>query len=108
MKTTYIKISDKSKLPKNTTKNITRQNLFGCLYTDVKTKELKIDKGILERLEDVRIFKEKLDAGFMELLNETEIEFTQSMGTFTFNRKANLTVYYIHMSANKLYNYEGI
>ena len=101
METTFKKIESEDELPDGVEKNITRPNLFGCLFTNTETFKVEEDIGILGKEGKVNIFKKCLDDGFVELLNMLTIEYNNQLGKFIYERKADLVVYYINTSSEK-------
>ena len=93
-RTTYIKVESEAKAPEKAIKNLTRPNLFGCFYKECD-KEIKRDFGLLEKGADLELFVKKLNSGFMELLNEDNIQFHYNYGLLEFERRADVTVYYL-------------
>ena len=100
MRTTFKKIESEDELPEGTIRNLTRPNLFGCLYTD-ENLDVKEDLGILGVEGEVILFKKKLDSGIVTLLNTEEIDYVSPMGSHRFIRKADVTLYYISSNFEK-------
>ena len=94
MKTIFEKIDSESELPENVVRNLTRPNLFGHLYTD-DNLEIKQDLGVLGVEENVNLFQESLNNAIVSVLNEDFIDYITPYGGFTFERKANVTLYYL-------------
>lgn len=101
METTFIKIESEDELPNGVERNITRPNLFGCLFTNTDTFEVEEDIGILGKEGNVKIFKKVLDDGFAELINMPTIEYNIPLGKFVYERKADVVVYYIQSASEK-------
>lgn len=95
METKFVRIESEDELPPNVVRNLSRPNLFGCLYTDYVTKKVKVEKGLLAKEEEVFLFSKKINKGLIDLLREKTIEFNSAFGNIVFIRKANVTLYYI-------------
>ena len=100
--TKFVKVKSRDDIPSGIglVKNLTRPNLFGCLYRDENLNIVE-DKGILGVEADVFLFKEKLDAGIVSLLQSEKIDYNNHLGERQFVRKANVTLYYIHSSMER-------
>ena len=95
-KTIYVRVESESQVPEGAEKSLIRQHLFGCYHC--AGKETVRELGILETEYEVTLFVKRLTRVIVELLNSKakDFYFRRNM-PLKFERKANVTVYFLEM-----------